>query len=72
MSSVVQALGAIIEQGVADGRFRRAHPLLVHAGIVAPLMMFLASAPLRARLSKLAWPTRCRSIRARSCPTCSA
>jgi TetR/AcrR family transcriptional regulator len=52
ITRVVQALGAIVEEGVRAGRFRRVNPVVVHAGIVAPLMMYFASAPLRERLAK--------------------
>ena len=52
ISSVVQALGAIVDEGVRTGRFRRVDPLVVHAGIVAPLMMYFASARLRVRLAR--------------------
>ena len=34
----------------APAGFKPVNPLLVHAGIVAPLMLFFASAPLRARM----------------------
>jgi AcrR family transcriptional regulator len=46
---IVLALSAILEAGRGDGRFRRADPFLTHLGIVAPLMLFLASAPMRQR-----------------------
>jgi AcrR family transcriptional regulator len=52
ITSVVQALGAIVDEGVRAGRFRRIHPLVVHAGIVAPLMMYFASVRLRERLAR--------------------
>src|SRR5258706_11747582 len=44
---VLAALGSIIAEGVRAGRFQPAHPLLVQAGILPPLMFFLAPAPLR-------------------------
>lgn len=52
MSSVVATLGRIVEEGVRRRRFRPVNPLIVHAGIVAPLLLFFASAPLRRRLEK--------------------
>ncbi len=49
---VLTALGAIIAEGVRAGRFQPAHPLLVQGGIIAPLMFFLATAPLRQKIAK--------------------
>ena len=52
LAHVLAALRSIIQEGVAAGRFRGANPLLVHAGIVGPLLLFFATGPLRQRLSK--------------------
>jgi TetR/AcrR family transcriptional regulator len=52
MAGVVRVLETIADEGVRAGRFQRVSPLLVHAGIVAPLMMFFASAGLRTRLER--------------------
>src|SRR6187399_2876225 len=49
---VLTALWAIIADGVRAGRFQPAHPLLVQGGIIAPLMFFLATAPLRQKIAK--------------------
>ena len=49
---VLGALGAIIGEGVRAGRFQPAHPLLVQGGIIAPLMFFLATAPLRRKIAR--------------------
>ena len=49
---VLAALGGIIAEGVRAGRFQPAHPLLVQGGIIAPLMFFLASAPLRKKIAR--------------------
>ena len=49
---VLTALGGIIAEGVRRGRFQPAHPLLVQGGIIAPLMFFLATAPLRRKLAR--------------------
>lgn len=49
---VLAALGGIIAEGVRAGRFRPAHPLLVQGGIIAPLMFFLATAPLRRKIAR--------------------
>jgi TetR/AcrR family transcriptional regulator len=49
---VLAALGGIIAEGVGAGRFQPAHPLLVQGGIMAPLMFFLATAPLREKIAR--------------------
>jgi AcrR family transcriptional regulator len=53
MAGVVRALGAIVDQGTRSSGFQPVSPLLVHAGIVAPLLMFLASAGFRTRLEQV-------------------
>jgi AcrR family transcriptional regulator len=50
--NVLQSLYAIVEEGTRAGRFRRVNPLVVHAGIVAPLLLFFASSGLRQRLQR--------------------
>lgn len=54
MAAVVKSLAAIIQEGVAARRFRPVNPLLVHAGIVGPLLLFFASAGVRHRLHRVA------------------
>ncbi|PYR56989.1 MAG: hypothetical protein DMF85_14910 [Acidobacteria bacterium] len=49
---VLQTLGGILREGQRAGRFHPANPLLIHAGIVAPLMLFLATASLRRKLGR--------------------
>ena len=49
---VLAALGGIIAEGVRAGRFQPAHPLLVQGGIIAPLMFFLATGPLREKIAR--------------------
>jgi tetracycline repressor-like protein len=46
---VVQTLAAILEDGRATGRFQGIHPILAQVTIVAPLLMFEATAPIRER-----------------------
>ena len=50
--AVLTALGGIIAEGVCAGRFQPAHPLLVQGGIIAPLMFFLATGPLRQKIAR--------------------
>jgi AcrR family transcriptional regulator len=52
VKDVLAALGGIIAEGVRAGRFQPAHPLLVQGGIIAPLMFFLATAPLREKIAR--------------------
>jgi TetR/AcrR family transcriptional regulator len=52
IAGIVQTLVTILELGTKSGRFRRVHPLLVHAGIIAPIMLFYGSGALRARLAR--------------------
>ncbi len=52
MAVVLKSLGAIVEQGVHAGRFRPINPILIHAGIVAPVMLFFASIKLRQRMER--------------------
>jgi TetR/AcrR family transcriptional regulator len=50
ITSIVQVLAGILRDGVAAGRFRPVNPLLLHGGIVAPLLLFFASERLRTRI----------------------
>ena len=53
---VLAALGGIIAEGVRAGRFHPAHPMLVQGGIIAPLMFFLATGPLRQKIARAGVP----------------
>jgi TetR/AcrR family transcriptional regulator len=52
IATVVKTLGAIVKEGVDAHRFRPVKPLLVHAGIVGPLLLYFASAGIRRRLER--------------------
>src|SRR5829696_2579958 len=52
LHDVLRALGQIVQEGRRRGTFHRVNPLLLHAGIIAPLMFFLASAGLRQKLQR--------------------
>ena len=52
MTAIVNTLARIVRQGVAAGQFRPVDPLLVHAGIVGPLLLYFASGTLRRRLDR--------------------
>lgn len=47
---IVSTLAAILKDGEAAGRFNPMSPFMVQMGIVGPLFMFLATAPMRERL----------------------
>lgn len=49
---VLAALGGIIAEGCRAGRFQPANPMLVQAGIIAPLMFFLATARVRQKIER--------------------
>ena len=52
IAAVVKSLRHILHEGCAAGRFRPVDPLLVHAGIVGPILLYFASASLRGRLQR--------------------
>ena len=52
VASIVGTLGRMIDEGVRAGIFVPAPHVLVHAGLIGPLLLFFASTPLRARLSR--------------------
>jgi AcrR family transcriptional regulator len=52
LTGVLRSLQSIVDEGARAGRFRRVNLLVVHAGIVAPLMLYFASARLRERLER--------------------
>lgn len=56
MRGVLSALGAIIAEGVAQGRFTPVNPMVLQAGIIAPLMFFTATSPLRQRIAHSGGP----------------
>jgi AcrR family transcriptional regulator len=53
MAGVLKALAAIVEEGVRAQVFRPVNPLLVHAGIVGPVLLFFASDSIRRRVERL-------------------
>lgn len=57
LGTILQTLDGILDAGRTEGRFRPAHPLVIQMGIVAPLLIFQASAEARARLGR-ALPSR--------------
>ncbi len=49
IAGILGQVAAAMQKGVADRRFKPANPLLVQLGIVGPLLMFFATAPMRRR-----------------------
>jgi TetR/AcrR family transcriptional regulator len=52
LRTVILALAAMLHDGRLAGRFREVPPFLTHLTIVAPLLLFTASAPIRERFAK--------------------
>ena len=52
IANVVTSLGGIIREGVEARQFAPVNPLIVHAGIVGPLLLYFASARMRRRLER--------------------
>jgi TetR/AcrR family transcriptional regulator len=53
MGRVIGTLVRILRAGVESGVFREVHPIIAQMGIVAPLLLFSASAPARERLKAI-------------------
>jgi AcrR family transcriptional regulator len=53
MARIVKSLGAIIDEGVRGRAFQPVSTVIVHAGIVAPLLLYFASAGLRRRIQRI-------------------
>lgn len=53
---VITALGRILREGTDSGHFQPINPLLVHAGVVGPLLLYFASAQVRHRLESAGVP----------------
>jgi len=53
LAVVPGAFAAIVEEGMTAGTFRPAHPMAAYFHMFAPIVMFLAGAPIRAQLASL-------------------
>jgi TetR/AcrR family transcriptional regulator len=51
LAAVPRAFGAILVPGIEQGVFRRLHPIAAYFTAIAPIMMFVASTPVRRRLA---------------------
>jgi TetR/AcrR family transcriptional regulator len=52
VGGIVKRLAGIVQDGVRAGKFRPVDPLLVHGGIVGPLLLYYASAGVRRRMAR--------------------
>jgi AcrR family transcriptional regulator len=53
LGAVPRAFGAIIQDGVVRGEFRRIDPLFAYFNVLPPLVFFLSAAPIRRKASSL-------------------
>jgi TetR/AcrR family transcriptional regulator len=53
LRDIIATLAAILQDGQRAGVFAPAHPFITQIGIVAPLLLFAASAPARERFSAI-------------------
>ena len=51
LSSVPAAFGTIVATGIAAGAFRPVHPLAAYFTMIAPIVLYLAAAPIRQELT---------------------
>jgi TetR/AcrR family transcriptional regulator len=53
ITQIPATLGRIVAAGAARGTFRPVHPLLLHFGIVGPLILYYVTEPVRVRLDRV-------------------
>jgi len=53
IGAIIRVLAAILDDGRKAGVFRAEHPLVVQMSLIAPLLLFAASAPTREKFSPL-------------------
>ena len=53
LAAVPRAFGAIVHQGVRAGAFRRVDPMFAYFSMLAPLVFYLAGAPIRKEITHL-------------------
>ena len=56
VTAVVKTLGRIVQEGHATGQFRKINPMLIHSGIIGPLLLYFASGAMRRRLATAGVP----------------
>jgi AcrR family transcriptional regulator len=63
LTSVLGVLAAIVRDGTEEGIFTEVHPFVLQIGIVAPLLLFSASAPVRERFAHVFPPAMASATR---------
>ena len=53
LAALPAVVAAVVEEGVAEGAFRPVHPLFAYLTLVAPIVTFLAGAPIQHRVAAL-------------------
>jgi AcrR family transcriptional regulator len=53
LAAVPRTVGGLVQQGIAAGAFRPVHPIFAYFSMLAPMVFFLAGAPIRKELSHL-------------------
>jgi len=53
LAAVPRAFGAIVREGVESGAFRRLDPMFAYFSMLAPIVFYLAGAPIRKEISHL-------------------
>ena len=53
LASVPRAFSLIIQDGVAEGTFRPVHPVFAYFSTLAPIVFYLAGAPIRQEITEL-------------------
>ena len=53
LASVPRAFSLIIQDGVAEGAFRPVHPVFAYFSTLAPIVFYLAGAPIRQEITEL-------------------
>ena len=53
LAAVPRVVGAIVQEGIAAGAFRPVHPVFAYFSMLAPIVFYLAGAPIRTELSQL-------------------
>jgi TetR/AcrR family transcriptional regulator len=56
MAGILKSLTSILDEGVRARQFRPVKPILVHAGIVAPVLLFFVSDGIRRRIGRMGMP----------------
>jgi TetR/AcrR family transcriptional regulator len=56
LAAIPRTVGGIVQQGVAQGAFREVNPLFAYISMLAPVVFYLAAAPIRKELGALHLP----------------